>query len=145
MKSMTTETILYLSVSIICWGLGAVFDKMVLKHISSSEAFYLRLFVMIILFVLILSFRVHLTFQDIRNAPFGAYLYTFLGVLMAMSGVFAYLKAMSAEEASKIVPLSSTYPVLTLILSVLFLGESFTLTKLIGTLLVVGGVYLVSR
>ncbi|MGC8866928.1 MAG: EamA family transporter [Elusimicrobiales bacterium] len=136
---------LYLAAAISCWGLGAIFDKLVLKYLQPTHAFYLRLFVMIIFFSLILLLRFQLTIQDIKMTPFHAYIYTFLGVFMAMSGVFAYLKAMSVGEASKIVPISSTYPLITLIIAVIFLGESFTLTKFFGTLLIVAGIYFVSK
>ncbi len=62
-----------------------------------------------------------------------------------MVGVFFYLKAMSGGEASKIVPLCSTYPFVTFILVCLFLGESFTVSKFIGTMLISGGIYFISK
>ena len=52
---------------------------------------------------------------------------------------------MSGGEASKIVPLTSTYPFVTFIMVCLFLGESFTVSKLIGTMLISGGIYFISK
>ena len=66
-------------------------------------------------------------------------------VLVSMAGVFFYLKALSAGEATKIIPLTSTYPFVTFVLAVFFLGESFTLNKFIGTLLLTGGIYFISK
>lgn len=145
MTNLNLETIIYLSSAIIAWGLGAIFDKLVLKYLGSTQAFYLRLITMIILFVIIVGFRFNTTINDIKKASYQAFVFTFLGVFMAMAGVFAYLKAMSMSEASRIVPISSTYPLITLIIAVLFLGESFNLTKLFGTILIIAGVYLISK
>lgn len=142
---MSGETLLYLSVAILTWGAGAIFDKLVLKYLSPLDAFYLRLFVMMVFFAFIIFLRLGYVINDIKKAHYHAYIFTFLGIFMAMAGVFAYLRAMSAEEASKIVPLSSTYPLITLILAVLFLGESFSYVKLAGTFLIIVGVYLISR
>ncbi|MCX7641178.1 MAG: EamA family transporter [Elusimicrobiales bacterium] len=145
MNNLSFETIIYLSTAIIAWGLGAIFDKLVLKYINSTHAFYLRLLVMVILFISIILFRINSTLHDIKKTPFPAYIYTFLGVFMAMLGVFTYLRAMSISEASRIVPISSTYPLITLFVAVLILGESFTLLKFFGTILIIFGVYLISK
>ncbi|MCX7905660.1 MAG: EamA family transporter [Elusimicrobiales bacterium] len=145
MNNLYFETIIYLIIAIISWGVGAIFDKLVLRYVNSTHAFYLRLITMIITFSIIIFFKIGSVSEYIKKTTYQAYLYTFLGISMAMIGVFAYLKAMSTSEASKIVPISSTYPLLTLILAVLFLGESFTLSKLIGTVLIVFGVYLISK
>ena len=61
-------------------------------------------------------------------------------IVVTMSGVYFYLRAMSSAEASRIVPMSSTYPLVAFLLALLFLGEKFTWTKLAGTLLVCAGV-----
>lgn len=145
MNQLSMQTIIYLTSAIIAWGLGAIFDKLVLKYVSPTHAFYLRLFIMIILFFIILSFRIPTLIDEIKKTPYQAYIYTFLGVFMAMAGVFTYLKAMKGEEASRIVPISSTYPLITLIFAVVFLGETFTLLKFMGTLLIISGIYLISK
>lgn len=145
MNQPSTQTIIYLSLAVVAWGLGAVFDKLVLKYIQPTYAFYLRLFTMMILFFIILLTKTNLLISNLKTTPYQAYIYTSLSVFMAMSGVFAYLIAMNSDEASRIVPLSSTYPLITLIISVLFLGESFTYSKLIGTILIIAGIYIISR
>ena len=48
-------------------------------------------------------------------------------------------------EASQVVPVSSIYPLVTVVASVAFLSERFTAVRGIGTALVVGGVILLSR
>lgn len=145
MMNLSLETIIYLFFAIVAWGLGAIFDKLVLKYLDSTQAFYLRLLTMIVFFTIIISFKLNMTLSYIKRAPYQAFIFTFFGVFMAMAGVFAYLKAMSMSEASRIVPISSTYPLITLIIAVLFLGETFNIIKLIGTVLIISGVYLISK
>lgn len=55
------------------------------------------------------------------------------------------VKALSGGAATKIVPLSSTYPFVTFALAVLFLGESVTLNRVLGTFLLSGGIYFISK
>jgi bacterial/archaeal transporter family protein len=53
--------------------------------------------------------------------------------------------ALAKGEASRVVPISSVYPLVTVVASVAFLSERFTLTRGVGTALVVLGVVLLSR
>jgi transporter family protein len=141
---MTSETWIYLIIAVISWGLGSIFDKITLKYLDATSSFYGRTFVMLIFFVILLSTRFSKTFFAIKNSP-KSLIYLSLSVLVTMLGVFAYLKAMSYDEASRIVPLSSTYPLITFIVAVFFLGESFTILKFLGTILVIIGIYFISK
>ncbi|MEF3280522.1 MAG: EamA family transporter [Elusimicrobiota bacterium] len=142
---MNLEVSLYLFVAIICWGFGAIFDKLTLRYFDPVSAFYSRTFIIIVFFSIFVSTRFLKTINDLKIASKSGLIYISLSVIVAMVGVFAYLKAMSFSEASRIVPISSTYPLVTFIIAVLFLGESFTLTKLIGTIFVILGVYFISK
>jgi bacterial/archaeal transporter family protein len=55
-----------------------------------------------------------------------------------------YFKAVTLEEASKIILLFQTGPLLTLLLAFLFLGEAITLTQFVGFLLILAAVMAVS-
>ena len=56
-----------------------------------------------------------------------------------------FFVALSRGEASKVVPVTSAYPAVTLIGSALFLAEAITAVRVIGTGLVIVGVVLISR
>lgn len=64
------------------------------------------------------------------------------GLVAGLLGQFAFYSALKAGEASVVVPVAATYPLVALIVSVVFLGEAFTIQKLAGIALVVGGVAL---
>ena len=60
-------------------------------------------------------------------------------------GDTAYIISMARIGVSRAFPVSSTYPVLTLIISILFLGESASWTVAGGLVLVLGGILLLGR
>lgn len=142
---MNKFTVIFLVLAILSWGAGAFFDKLTLKHLTSNAAFFGRTFVMLLMFVPLLFLRFSETKAELLSAGRVSWLYLVLSVTVTMSGVFFYLKAMSASEASKIVPLSSTYPLVTMALAFLFLSESISLAKLAGALFISFGVYLISK
>jgi transporter family protein len=69
-------------------------------------------------------------------------LFSASGIVAGLLGVFTYYSALKTGNASRIVPLASVYPMIAFILSVLFLKENFTATKLLGTLFVILGIFL---
>ena len=142
---MELSTVIFLLIAIVAWGSGAFFDKLTLKYMDASGAFYLRTLFMMVLFIPFLLWKYSPARQALASAGRLASVFVLSSVLVTMGGVFFYLKAMSGGEASKIVPLSSTYPFVTFALAMFFLGESFTLNKLVGTLLISGGIYFISK
>jgi len=63
-----------------------------------------------------------------------------------MAGILAmwtYYTALKAGATSKIVPISACYPLVTALLSVLILREGITFPRVIGTALIVSGIWLV--
>jgi len=125
--------------------MGAFFDKMTLRYVDPSSAFYLRTLFMLVLFIPFLLWKYLPTRAALLGSNKLASLFILSSVVVTMGGVFCYLRAMSGGEASKVVPLSSTYPFVTFLLVYLFLGESFTASKFIGTLLISGGIYFISK
>jgi bacterial/archaeal transporter family protein len=60
--------------------------------------------------------------------------------ITASAGLIAFYVALERGEASTVVPLTSVYPVVTLVLSALVLAEAITFTRVLGVLVVVVGV-----
>lgn len=66
-------------------------------------------------------------------------------ILLGMAvGDTLYLRAMHAIGVSRALPIATTYPIPTAVLSLVVLGEPVTWRTFAGTFLVVGGVYLVA-
>ena len=142
---MELSTVIFLLLAILGWGMGAFFDKACLKHMDPSGAFYVRSLFMIVLFVPLVLWKYAQTKQALLGSDKLGPIFVISSVVVSMGGVFFYLKALDGGAATKIVPLSSTYPFVTFAMAVLFLGESITLNKMIGTLLLSGGIYFISK
>lgn len=142
---MNKFTAIFLILAVFSWGAGAFLDKLTLKHLTSNTAFFGRTFVMLVMFVPLLFLRFTETRVELLSAARVSWLYLVLSVAVTMSGVFFYLRAMSSSEASKIVPLSSTYPLVTMALAFFFLRENVSLAKVAGAFFISCGVYLISK
>ena len=67
------------------------------------------------------------------------------GLLASLLGHLAYYYALKYGEASKVVPVASSFPLFALILAVILLGERPSWDKVLGVVLIVGGVLLLRR
>ena len=65
------------------------------------------------------------------------------GLMAGLLGMWTYYMALKMEATSKIVPIAACYPLVTALLSVLALKEGVTLYRVIGTALIVSGIWLV--
>jgi transporter family protein len=65
------------------------------------------------------------------------------GLMAGLVGMWTYYAALKMEATSKIVPIAACYPLVTALLSTLILKEGVTLPRVIGTVLIVTGVWLV--
>jgi transporter family protein len=65
------------------------------------------------------------------------------GMMAGLVGMWTYYGALKMGATSKIVPIAASYPLVTALLSVLVLKEGVTLHRVIGTALIVSGIWLV--
>lgn len=65
------------------------------------------------------------------------------GLMAGLLGMWTYYTALKMEATSKIVPIAACYPLVTALLSVLILNEGLSLSRVIGTALIVAGIWLV--
>ncbi|MBI4052327.1 MAG: EamA family transporter [Elusimicrobia bacterium] len=142
---MSNTAFVFSLLAIFCWALGALFDKFAVLHLSPTTTFFARfylIFVLIFPFLILQWDRTRQSFLQLdRNVP----LFVLGSVVFTMAGLYFYYHALSGSEASKVVPLCSTYPLVAFLMALVFLGETFTLNKLLGTLLVVGGIFCLTR
>ena len=124
-----------------CWSLAAVFYK---KGIGAGAipAVLIRTF-FAMLFLLVL-------FLIIRGGHFDFTLMGFLylnigGLFRLILGGAAYMKGLENISVSRFIPILFTFPLLTILLSVLLLGETIRKEVVIGTILIVAGIGVLSR
>lgn len=62
------------------------------------------------------------------------------GILAGLLGQLTYFTALKHSPSTLVVPIAATYPLVAMIISVIFLEEKFTFNKGLGTLFVVLGI-----
>ncbi len=65
------------------------------------------------------------------------------GMMAGLLGMWTYYGTLKMEAPSKIVPIAACYSLVTALLSFLVLKEEVTLQRVIGTSLIVSGIWLV--
>jgi transporter family protein len=131
--------------AVVLWGFGSAFDKLAVDQAGPGTAFFARFYLQ---FLIILPFLVR-GWEDHRAgmaaAPRQAPFWLLGSVVCYTAGMYAYYHALARGQASRIVPWTSVYPLVTFALSLLLLHETFTWTKFAGTVLAVAGVAALSR
>jgi drug/metabolite transporter (DMT)-like permease len=132
---------LYAVAAAICWSMAAVFYK---KGIGAGAipAVLIRTF-FAMLFLLIL-------FLILRGGHFEFTLMAFMflnigGLFRLILGGAAYMKGLENISISRFIPILFTFPLLTILLSALLLGEKIRIEVACGTFLIVIGIWILSR
>jgi len=134
--------IFLLVVTTLLWGATPILEKIGLTKVDPVVGITIRSAVatagLLILTLLLGRGRALIEMDGKGFLLFGA-----SGVLAGALGMWAYYAALKMEATSKIVPISASYPLVTALLSVLILREGVTLPRVIGTALIVIGIWFV--
>jgi transporter family protein len=134
--------IFLLVVTTLLWGTTPILEKIGLTKVDPVVGITIRSAVatigLLILTLLLGRGRALIEVDGKGFLLFGA-----SGVLAGALGMWAYYAALRMEATSKIVPISASYPLVTALLSVLILREGVTLPRVIGTALIVIGIWFV--
>ena len=133
-------------ITTVSWGLGGIFDKLGLDSMPDmpvTSAVALRQAMALVALCIWLSFTVSL--KELGRVPSVAWMHLAIsGILGVGVGGIAYFYAVQHGEISRVAVFCSGYPMLTLLLAVPLLREAVTWPKGVGTLLVIGGLVLLS-
>jgi transporter family protein len=134
---------LVVAATIVCWGAWGIFDKKALETSSDRD-------VLLILYLLALP-EIPLVFLYLNASMPGWHLtgpiafWSGLGSATSSLSMFAYLFAMSRAEASYVLGITASYPLMMQFLAFAFLGEKLVLSRLIGGALIGIGVATVGQ
>ena len=139
---MTTYAFLLLVLTAFFWGAPPVFEKVALKTTDPVVGLTIRsIFVSCILLVFVTFAG---KWADILKTPLKDKLFFSLSGLSAgLLGMLCYYLALRVAPISRAVPVAASYPLVAALLGIVFLGESVTLQKIAGTLLIIFGVWLI--
>jgi bacterial/archaeal transporter family protein len=128
-------------ITMIFWGVAPIFGKIGLTKLNPYTALALRSIVVAIIMVIVVLIRGD--FKELLNADIKSIAFIGLeGIFASLIGHFAYYYALKLGETSKIVPITSAFPLITLLLAILFLSEKITLFKGSGVILILAGIML---
>ncbi len=138
---MELKTFLLSLLMVVLMGSSVIIEKMTLKGDSAFAILAIRSCFMSLCFLLIAAFTGGWR-SLVAVAPKTQLLVVIAGV-MGVVFLYLYYTILKQDLASRVFPILSAAPIVTLILAVTVLGEPFTWKRLVGILLVVAGVALI--
>ena len=121
-------------------GLTAILAKIGIKNIDSNVATTIRT-VIIMIFSWLMVFVVG-SQNTITSISGNTLLFLVLSGLATGASWICYFKALQLGEVNKVAPIDKSSTILTMLLAFIFLGESITVTKIIGLVAIGTGTYL---
>jgi bacterial/archaeal transporter family protein len=126
----------------VVWGIVPVMEKIGLARIMPFSGLLIRSCGVMIGALMLSLFNKEI-FMTALKADLKTVVFLVLGGFLAsIVGQTFFYHALKTGEASKVVPIAGTYPLVSFLLGILFLGESFTVTKGAGVIFVIAGLFL---
>jgi transporter family protein len=130
--------------AILCWGIAPLFAKLGLQQADPLVGLTVRSALVTTGIILVSLFTGRLAL--VRQLPVrSVVLLGADGLLAGFAAQLAFYWALKMGEASTITPLVAAYPLVTVALAALLLGEKLTVAKSIGAVLIAAGVFLIKR
>ncbi|MFA5384299.1 MAG: EamA family transporter [Eubacteriales bacterium] len=138
------RSVIFAFLAMLCWGIGPILAKTGLVSLEPFSALIIRsISVAVVLLItgLLTGKMAALFHVELRAVSFmiGE------GILAAFLGQMAYFYALKIGEASVITPITAAFPIITLVLAVVLLGENFSVQRIVGSALIVAGVIIINR
>jgi len=124
------------------WGATPIFEKIGLAKVDPLIGVTIRS-ALVTAGLFLLTFLLGKGRELIELDGKSIFLFGASGMMAGLLGMWAYYTALKMEATSKIVPIAACYPLVTALLSILVLKEGVTLHRVLGTALIVSGIWLV--
>lgn len=123
------------------WGFAPILEKLGLMKIDAFVGLFYRSLGVVVGAILLGAFQlatIKTTWLDLSSN------WIYLvggGFLASIVGQIFFYNALKTGQASQVVPVAASYPLISFVLGVIFLGETVTLAKLTGLVLIILGVF----
>jgi transporter family protein len=134
--------VLFLIITALLWGATPIIEKIGLAKVDPLVGVTVRSAIVTIGLFIIL-FLMGKGRELIEVSGKNVLIFGASGVMAGLLGMWTYYMALKMEATSKIVPIAASYPLVTALLGALILNEGVTLPRVIGTALIVSGIWLV--
>ena len=133
---------LLLVITAVLWGATPILEKIGLAKVDPLVGVTIRSSIVTAgLLILTLAMGKGKALLEVEAKA--VFLFGASGVMAGILAMWTYYTALKAGATSKIVPISACYPLVTVLLSVLILKEGITFARVMGTALIVSGIWLV--
>jgi transporter family protein len=139
---MRAEVVGLAAATIVAWGTWGVFSKLAVERIDQQVLIWGSLIVIPPIYLVYLVASGQLV--PLKMSTPGI-TFAMLGGVGAALGTVCFYLLLARERASLTVPMTSLYPALTVLLSVIFLKEHLGGTHVLGILFALAAVALLSR
>ena len=139
---MKPDIILFLVLTAVLWGTTPVMEKIGLGGTDPLTGVTIRsiaVTVALIAYLAIAGKMKELFAVDFKTVA----IFSATGIMAGLLGMVTYFTALKRGATSQIVPIAATYPLVTAILSIAILRENVTPLRLIGTVLIILGIWFV--
>ena len=134
--------ILLLIVTALLWGTTPIIEKIGLAKIDPLIGVTIRSTIVTAgLFILTFLLGKGKSLMEVDGKGF--LIFGASGMMAGLLGMWTYYTVLKAEPTSKIVPIAACYPLVTVLLGALILKEGVSISRVIGTVLIVSGIWLV--
>lgn len=140
---MPAKAFIFALIAALFWGVAPIFGKLGLVKAAPTVALTFRSFVLGIILLIWASVTTNIDqVVSLANSKSGI-LIAAEGIMASLFGHLAYYYAIKFGDASKMVPITSAFPLVAFILGILLLGEELAITSVIGALLIIAGIILI--
>ena len=127
----------------IVWGMVPILEKIGLAKIHPDTGLFLRCFGVVFGAVILLILKFDTLKLELSTISPRALIFLIsAGILASFVAQLFFYRALKFGVTSKVVAISSMYPLVAFILALIFLGEKLTLIKFLGLCFVLLGVVL---
>lgn len=139
---MKTEVFALGAAVIAVWGLFGLFGKLAVERIDQQVIFWGSILVCpaVFLVYMVASGQLLPINMHASGITFGL-----LAGLAGCSGTILFYVLLAREPASMVVPLTSLYPALTVVLAAAFLHEELAATRIVGIVFALVAIFLLTR
>lgn len=129
----------------ICWGIAPVFAKLGLKDLDPMAGLIIRTLTAACFVIGFMGFRggkdIVAQFKEMTIKTWA--FITIEALLATLIGDLAYYAAIKKGNVSIVATIMASSPLVTMLLSVIFLGEELTFYKIFGAVLIIIGIRIV--
>lgn len=139
---MKSDVILLLIVTAVLWGSTPVLEKIGLGKTDPLTGVTIRSIAVtlaLVIYVLLAGKMRALLQTDFKTVA----IFSITGLMAGALAMITYFFALKKGATSQIVPIAAAYPLVSAILSVIILGEHISVLRLVGTVFIIAGIWLV--